>query len=80
MQPLFDAIINNIPAPTNKNEHCRFLSQILDHSDFLGPIALVVFLVVLLHWDQQVICCKDDNVSAAVRKVTKVFKFLVLIK
>ncbi len=40
MTPLFEAIIKHVPAPTAKADHLQFLVTSLDHSDFLGPIAI----------------------------------------
>ena len=41
MKPLFDAIIKYIPAPSRKRlMHLQFLVTSIDHSDFLGPIAI----------------------------------------
>ncbi|BDC35288.1 GTP-binding protein TypA/BipA [Candidatus Dependentiae bacterium Noda2021] len=79
MKPLFDAILNHIPAPTPKADHLQFLTTSLDHSDFLGPIAIGRVFSGTLKVGQQVICCKDDKVSAPV-KITKIFKFLGLSK
>ena len=40
MSLLFDAIIQHIPAPTEKTEGLQLLVTNLDHSEFLGPIAI----------------------------------------
>ncbi|MFZ5954198.1 MAG: translational GTPase TypA [Candidatus Dependentiae bacterium] len=79
MEPLFDAILKHIPAPTPKADHLQFLTTSLDHSDFLGPIAIGRMFSGSLKVGQQVICCKDDKVSAPTR-ITKIFKFLGLNK
>lgn len=79
MEPLFDAILKHIPAPTPKADHLQFLTTSLDHSDFLGPIAVGRMFSGSLKVGQQVICCKDDKVSAPTR-ITKIFKFLGLNK
>lgn len=79
MEPLFDAILKHIPAPTAKADHLQFLTTSLDHSDFLGPIAIGRMFSGSLKVGQQVIGCKDDKVSAPTR-ITKIFKFLGLSK
>lgn len=77
MKPLFDAIIKHIPAPKAKSEHLQFLTTSLDHSDFLGPIAIGRIFSGFIKVGQQVICCKDDKVSTPV-KITKIYRFLGL--
>lgn len=74
MQPLFDAIINTIPAPESKSEHLQLLTTSLDHSDFLGPIAIGRVFSGEISVGQQVVLCKDDQVSKSMR-VTKIYKF-----
>lgn len=74
MKPLFDAILENIPAPVEKNEHLQFLTTSLDHSEFLGPIAIGRMFSGNLSVGQQFICCKDTTVSKPM-KITKIYKF-----
>ena len=77
MKPLFEAIIKHVPAPTAKADHLQFLITNLDHSDFLGPIAIGRIFSGSMKVGQQVICCKDDKVSKPI-KITKIYKFLGL--
>lgn len=77
MKPLFEAIIKHIPAPTQRADHLQFLVTNLDHSDFLGPIAIGRIFSGSMKVGQQVICCKDDKVSQPL-KITKIYKFLGL--
>ena len=77
LKPLFEAIIKHIPAPTAKSEHLQFLTTSLDHSDFLGPIAIGRIFSGFMKVGQQVVCCKDDKVSQPIR-ITKIYKFLGL--
>lgn len=77
MKPLFEAILKHIPAPKAKSEHLQFLTTSLDHSDFLGAIAIGRIFSGSIKVGQQVICCKDDKVSSPVR-ITKIYKFLGL--
>lgn len=74
MQPLFDAILEHIPAPVAKGEHLQFLTTSLDHSEFLGPIAIGRIFSGELSLGQQFVCCKDTYVSRPM-KVTKIYKF-----
>jgi GTP-binding protein len=74
MKPLFDAIIETIPAPVSKSDHLQFLTTSLDHSDFLGPIAIGRMFSGELKVGQQVICCKDDTISKPT-KITKIYTF-----
>jgi GTP-binding protein len=79
MKPLFDAIIKNVPAPENKSEHLRMLVTNLEHSDFLGQIAVGRIFGGSIAFNQQVICCKKDKISSPVR-ITKIFKYTGLDK
>lgn len=75
MQPLFDTIIQRIPAPVEKsNEGLQLLVTNLDRSDFLGLIAIGRVFSGSIKNGQQFICCKDDAVSQPMR-VTKLFTF-----
>lgn len=77
MQPLFDAIIKDIPAPVEKEQHLQFLVTSLDRSDFLGTIAIGRVFSGAMEVGQQVICCKDGSVSKPT-KITKIFTFIGL--
>ncbi|MBA3954056.1 translational GTPase TypA [Candidatus Dependentiae bacterium] len=74
MKPLFDTILEFIPAPTEKADHLQFLVTSLDHSDFLGPIAIGRMFSGEISVGQQFICCKDTTISKPM-KVTKIYKF-----
>ncbi len=77
MKPLFDAIINKIPAPAPKKDHLQLLVTNQDHSDFLGPIAIGRIFSGSLQLGQQIIACKDDT-CASPTKITKIFTFVGL--
>lgn len=79
LKPLFDAIIQEIPAPTERAEGLQILVTSLDHSDFLGQIAVGRVFSGTLQLGDQVICCKDDMVSRPT-KITKLYTFLGLTK
>ncbi len=72
--PLFDAIIKYIPAPQPKIDELQLLITNLDHSDFLGPIAVGRIFSGSLRVGDSVVLCKDDRVSAPT-KITKMFMF-----
>lgn len=74
MEPLFDAILKHIPAPTPRGEHLQLLITSLDHSDFLGPIGIGRIFSGTCSQGMQVIQCKDETVSAP-SKLTKLFTF-----
>lgn len=79
LRPLFDAIKDVVPAPTQVDEKLRFLVTNLEHSDFLGRIAVGRVFSGTVNVGDQVICCRDEDVSVAV-KVTKIFKFVGLVR
>jgi GTP-binding protein len=75
MDPLFQAILNNIPAPVERSSQgLQLLVTNLDHSDFLGLIAVGRVFSGSIKVGQQFICCKDDTISQPMR-VTKLFAF-----
>lgn len=77
MQPLFEAITQHIPAPQPKKEMLQMLVTSLDHSDFLGPIAIGRIFSGEMKVGQQVVACKDEQISKPL-KITKIFKFIGL--
>ena len=79
MQPLFEGIVKYIPAPQSKGEHLQLLVTSLDHSDFLGPVAIGRIFSGTIKVGQQVVACKDAMVSKPL-KITKIFKFAGLAK
>lgn len=74
LKPLFDAIIKTVPAPVSKEDHLQLLVTSLDHSDFLGQIAIGRVFSGSISVGQQVVPCKDEWVGKPL-KVTKVYTF-----
>lgn len=75
MEPLFKAILDTIPAPTEQNEQgLQVLVTNIDRSDFLGTIAIGRVLSGSLSVGQQVVYCYDDIVSKTM-KITKLYTF-----
>ncbi|MBY0353953.1 translational GTPase TypA [Candidatus Babeliales bacterium] len=79
MQPLFDAIIENIPAPVAKAETLQLLITNLDHSDYMGRIGIGRIFSGNLALGQQIVICKGDKVSTPM-KVTKIYLFEGLVR
>jgi len=75
MEPLFDAIIKSIPAPEEKTAGAlQMLITNIDHSDFLGTIAVGRMLSGSLKVGDQFVYCYNDFVSKSM-KVTKLYTF-----
>ncbi len=74
MKPLFDAIVNHVPCPTQTASHPRFLITNLDYSGFLGRIGIGRMVSGEITTGQQIVCCKDNYVGNPM-KVTKLFQF-----
>ncbi len=79
MKPLFQAIIDHIPAPQPRANGLQLLVTSLDHSDFLGAIAVGRIFSGKISFGQQFICCKDEYKSKPM-KVTKLYTFCGLQK
>jgi len=77
MQPLFEAIVENVPAPKSEKENLQLLVTSLDHCDFLGLIAIGRVFSGSIKVGQEFICCKDDAISKP-SKITKIYKFVGL--
>lgn len=73
--PLLDTIIKVIPNPVARSENLQLLITNLDHSDFLGPIAIGRIFSGSLKVGDQVIMCRDEKVSQPTR-ITKISLFL----
>jgi len=74
MQPLFDTILENVPAPQAKEDCLQLLITNLDYSDYLGRIGIGRIFSGSVKRGDQVVCCKDGHTSP-VMKVTKLYQF-----
>ena len=74
MDPLFKAIIDTVPAPVEKEDGLQLLVTNIEHSDFLGTIAVGRMLSGTLNVGDSFVYCYDDVVSKSM-KVTKLYKF-----
>jgi len=75
LQPLFEAIIKNIPPPAGDPD-AVLQAQVanLDYSDYLGRLAIGrVFQGTLRHGDEVAICHLDGRVQKT--KITKLYSF-----
>lgn len=74
MNPLFDAILEHVPVPTQQDSKLRLLITNLDYSEYLGRIAIGRVFSGTISVGQQVIVCKNEFVSRPL-KVTKLYQF-----
>lgn len=79
MEVIFDAIINHVPAPVEYTDSLQVLVTNIDHSDFLGTIAVGRVLSGKLSVGEPFIYCYRDVVSKPMR-VTKLYTFTGLSK
>lgn len=74
MQPLFDAIVNNIPVPSTETDDLRILITNLDYSDYLGRIAVGRVFGGTIDTAKPIISCKDKETSSP-NKIVKLYTF-----
>lgn len=80
MVPLFEAIIENIPAPIdNRDEPLQFQVALLDYNDYVGRIGVGRVFRGTMHVGQQVSLMKLDG-SVKQFRVTSIFGFIGLKK
>ncbi|WP_054861491.1 translational GTPase TypA [Gracilibacillus sp. JCM 18860] len=79
MQPIFDTILEHIPAPIdNQNDPLQFQVTLLDYNDYLGRIGIGrVFRGTIQVGGQQVALMKTDGTVKNFR-VSKLFGFIGL--
>jgi GTP-binding protein len=76
--PLFEIIINHIPAPkTNLDKHFQMLISAIDYNDYLGRIGIGrIYSGKIKTGDNIILLSKDGNISAdGTTKITKLYSF-----
>ncbi len=75
MAPLFETIVNHIPAPVgDKDAPLQVLITTLDHDEYVGRIAIGrVFRGSIVSGNDYVICKKDGTVEKA--KISNLYQF-----
>src|SRR5262245_44825639 len=75
LQPLFDSILENIPAPPGDDEtELQMLIANLDYSDYLGRLGIGrVFNGCLRHGDEVAIAKRDGSLQKT--RITKLYSF-----
>src|SRR5690625_135525 len=75
MDPIFNTIIDHIPAPVNNaDEPLQFQVTLLDYNDYLGRIGIGRVFRGQIKVGQQVVVIKQDGSERAFR-ITKLFGF-----
>ncbi len=78
MQPIFDTILEHIPAPIdNQNDPLQFQVTLLDYNDYLGRIGIGRVFRGTIQVGQQVALMKTDGTVKNFR-VSKLFGFIGL--
>lgn len=75
LMPLLDTIVESIPCPVSKSDTLQLLITNLDHSDFLGALAIGRVFSGSFKVGDQIIMCRDEKVSQPT-KITKIWQFL----
>ena len=75
LEPLFDAIVKSLPAPTgDPNAVLQTLVANLDYSEYLGRLAIGrIFQGTLRHGDDVAICHLDGSIQKT--RITKMYSF-----
>jgi GTP-binding protein len=74
LDPLFKAIIDHVPVPEQESNDLRILITNLDHSEYLGRIAIGRVFSGSINTGKQVIACKSSYVGTPV-KIIKMYIF-----
>ncbi len=74
MTPLLDAVVARIPAPESLGEHLQFLVTNIDHSDFVGRLAIGRLFAGTMYKGDAVVRMRLDGQTEA-GKLTYVYQF-----
>jgi GTP-binding protein len=74
MTPLFDAILQHVPHPSQEDDNLRLLITNLDYSDYLGVIGIGKVVSGTVKIGTEIICCKNDYISKPT-KITRLYEF-----
>jgi GTP-binding protein len=74
LTPLLDAIVEHVPAPQPEESHLQLLVTNLDHSDYLGQLAVGRIFSGSIKLNDQVVWVKDAKKSNPFR-ITKLYRF-----
>lgn len=74
LEPLFQSIMQHIPVPTQEADDLAILITNIDHSEYLGRIAIGRIFSGTIRISKQLIACKDDYVGQPT-KVLKIYQF-----
>ncbi|MDY4787753.1 MAG: translational GTPase TypA [Bacilli bacterium] len=78
MDPIYETIINHVPAPeVNENGPLQFQPALLDYNDYLGRIGIGRVTSGVIHENETVACIRLDG-SVKQFRVQKLFGFLGL--
>ena len=78
MDPIFETIISEIPAPcTDETLPLQFQPALLDYNDFVGKIGIGRIARGKIHVNDQVTCCRLDGTTKNFR-IQKLYGFLGL--
>ncbi|NMA67314.1 MAG: translational GTPase TypA, partial [Clostridiaceae bacterium] len=68
LEPLFECILNNVPAPEGDDEEpLQLLVSSLDYDDYIGRIAIGRVERGTIKKDQQAVICKSDGATQEVK-------------
>lgn len=74
IHPLFQIIVDNVPAPHGYEDGLQILVSTIDYDGYVGRIAIGKIEKGIIKQGQQAVLCKEDNKFVNV-KITKLYKF-----
>lgn len=78
MDPIFDTILSEIPAPcTDEDSPLQFQPALLDYNDYVGKIGIGRIAKGKIHVNDMVTCCRLDGTTKNFR-IQKLYGFLGL--